>query len=509
MPEDLINPISTITGQVPEMRDVGNWYFNLPGFRELLGEYVEEMEERDDVRRVVTDTISEFLVPPVIFVKNECREDYESIRCRLPEHVFHEAEKGKQSFELAFADINLRDEARDILSEEGIRYRTGKALVPFRLTGNIEWGVPAPRLEDEESLTVWCWPESLWAPISFTRAFLAAHGHGDDEWRDWWCTSEARVFQFIGQDNIYFYGVAQPAMWSAMQSGHAPRPDGDEGELRQSTLIAHHHVLFMNKKASSSGSVKPPMAIELLDHYTPEQLRAHFLSLGLGIKSVSFSPKSYDPDALAVRESDPERYSKIADPVLKDGQPLTNVLNRLVRSALYAAQKASGVTVDNERTGEVANGAVSYLPLVDPSPELVGNARETLLRYELLMYRTEMHTATNTVFDYIRGASKYANAHCTPPKDGVATDRQLADYFFLVRICAMLVHPIAPAGAEMIAGYLGFDPRELFAWEKTVTDDGIVDIAEFCTDEERRAGRHALVTLLPRVDFFEKHPSQY
>jgi len=58
------------------------------------------------------------------------------------------------------------------LCGNGIRYRTGKTLVPFRLTGNIEWGVPAPALGGLDDLTVWVWPESLWAPISFTMAYL-------------------------------------------------------------------------------------------------------------------------------------------------------------------------------------------------------------------------------------------------------------------------------------------------------------------------------------------------
>ena len=31
-----------------------------------------------------------------------------------------------------------------MLTGAQIRFRTGKALVPFRITGNIEWGVKAP-----------------------------------------------------------------------------------------------------------------------------------------------------------------------------------------------------------------------------------------------------------------------------------------------------------------------------------------------------------------------------
>ena len=35
-PVDLIAPVSTLTGTVPEMRPVENWYFDLPGFEDFL-----------------------------------------------------------------------------------------------------------------------------------------------------------------------------------------------------------------------------------------------------------------------------------------------------------------------------------------------------------------------------------------------------------------------------------------------------------------------------------------
>ena len=88
-------------------------------------------------------------------------------------------------------------------------------------------------------------------------------------------------------------------------------------------------ILFLDKKASSSGSVKPPMAADLLQYYTAEQLRAHFLSLALGNKSVSFMPQPLNPDA---NINEP-------DPVLAQGNLFTNVLNRLVRGCFYTCQK--------------------------------------------------------------------------------------------------------------------------------------------------------------------------
>ena len=54
------------------------------------------------------------------------------------------------------------------------------------------------------------------------------------------------MYQFIGQDNLYFYGVAQPALWMALESGNAEVAYPQPGDLQQTTLIANHHILFGN-----------------------------------------------------------------------------------------------------------------------------------------------------------------------------------------------------------------------------------------------------------------------
>lgn len=152
-------------------------------------------------------------------------------------------------------------------------------------------------------------------------------------WRKFWCSKNAHVYQFIGQDNLYFYGVAQPALFAALQEEKPVVEDAPDGELQQTKLIANHHILFGDKKASSSSEVKPPTADELLEYYTVEQLRAHFLALALDQKSVGFKPKVFEQDT--PKRDDP----RVADPVLKEGALLTKVFNRLARSCFYEAQK--------------------------------------------------------------------------------------------------------------------------------------------------------------------------
>ena len=472
-PEELIAPKSTVTGTVPEMRPVENWYFDLPAFRDFLRDHVSQLEADPDVRAIVPQTCAEFLGAPIIYVKNDERELFDGVADQLPAHTVRDPEKGKASFEVEFATIDDRDQARDVLRRTGLRFRTGKALVPFRITGNIEWGVKAPVLEDVEGLTVWCWPESLWAPISFTMAANDKLGMPDDSWRDFWCDDDAQVYQFIGQDNLYFYGVVQPALWQALQPGEVFSHEQTDRPLRQTKLIANYHVLLGSKKASSSGAVKPPTADELLEHYTAEQLRAHFLALGLGQKSVGFKPKAFDPDENVRNDS------RVADPVLKESKLLTGVFNRLARSVLYEAKKNFDCKV----------------PLCDPTPAVVERAHEALADYDRTMKRAELHTVMSHMDEFIRYANKtWADGISAADREGDEQARRqvLADAAYLLWVCTLLMHPIVPRGCDDICAKLAFDPNKFFSWEN---DFATLRELDDCDD-------HAVPELPPRYDFF-------
>ena len=484
-PEELIAPVSQLTGTTPELRPVDNWYFDLPAYRRQLEGLTDVWAEDPQVRDIVVKTVRESLVDPVIYIQNDYRTAFDDVAPSLPEHTLREAEGNQTSFSVAFASWKERDAARAVLESAGIRFRTGKTLLPFRITGNIDWGVPSPDLEDVSGLTVWVWPESLWAPISFTQTALATAEPGrysSQDWRDWWCDKDARVYQFIGQDNIYFYCIAQPAMWEALDWG-----------LFQDTPIANYHILFMNKKASSSGAIKPPMASELLDYYTAEQLRAHWLSLGLDAKAVSFSPKAFDTSVSRKDKATGEEVlvrddPRVVDPALKESAFLTNIFNRIARSCLYGAQRACGGHLMEERATE----------------EVARSCTEATLAFERAAYLFDAHGALAVAEAFGREANKRWGDESKAAKDDEAAYRQaLANAFACLRTLTLLMHPAAPAGCERICDYLGFPHDLFFSWENAFKEPW-----ELCEALGEGPCDHALVELPPRFDFFEKHPSQ-
>ena len=217
------------------------------------------------------------------------------------------------------------------------------------------------------------------------------------------------------------------------------------------------------------------MAGELLEYYTAEQLRAHFLGLGLGIKSVSFQPKPLNPKAT----------EKDSDPVLKEGNLLSNVFNRVVRSCFYSAQKYyDGV-----------------IPLGEISEEILNESQKTILEFERFIYKCEFHLVMNVMDTYIRNINKYFAKNMKLAEDNNDADARLqvlVDTFHMLRTATVLMHPIAPEGTEMILEYFNLD-EDFWNWNRIFQP-----IYAFMD----KPHEHKLKFLEPRIDFFKKHPSQ-
>ncbi|MCL2045769.1 MAG: class I tRNA ligase family protein [Oscillospiraceae bacterium] len=454
-PEELINPISVLSGKTPERVAVKNWFFDLPAFTVEMEKLVEKWDKDSQYRKVLLNVIREFLKKPSIYVRKEAVDD---IRL-YPDMPTFEApdDDEKATWELVFDNLTDREKAVSILSQNGVRYRTGKTLVPLRLSGNVSWGVPVPEVEGASDLTFWVWPESLWAPISFTKAALN-DGLDGNKWENWWKSEDANIFQFIGEDNIYFYGIAEMGMFMAL-----------DDNMTIPIIVPNRHLLFGKTKASSSGEIKPPMAAELLEHYTPEQLRMHFFNASLSERNVGFEPVAFMP----------EKKDDKFDSVVQEGNLLTNVFNRIVRSCFYTLQNHNGGTY----------------PMGTISAKVQDRANETILAYERFMSEFAFDKTFELLNLYLRDANKDWAAR-SKSENPAEIEQLLIDTFHVVKVAATLLHPIAPAGCDMVREYLQVDER-LWSWEHIFKP--LDDLIE---------NGHKFKFLEPRVDFFSKHPSQ-
>jgi methionyl-tRNA synthetase len=74
----------------------------------------------------------------------------------------------------------------------------------------------------------------------------------------------------------------------------------------------------------------------------------------------------------------------------------------------------------------------------------------------------------------------------------------LCNVFHMVRTAAVLIHPLAPDGTEMLREYFGFG-EDFWSWDR-ISDT----LYDFCGD----CNEYKLKFLEPKIDFFKKHLSQ-
>ena len=175
---------------------------------------------------------------------------------------------------------------------------------------------------------------------------------------------------------------------------------------------------------------------------------------------------------------------KDGDPVLKEGNLLSNAFNRAVRSCFYTAQKFFD----------------GKLPIGEISADVLEQSETAILDFEEAMHRHEFPQTMIIAGEYIREINQRWSRNnpfyddCHP-----AVRRQvLIDAFHMVRVAAVLLHPIAPQGTERIREYLRLG-AEFWRWER---------IFEPLYTFMESPAEHRLEFLEPRVDFFEKHPAQ-
>ena len=203
----------------------------------------------------------------------------------------------------------------------------------------------------------------------------------------------------------------------------------------------------------------------------------HFLSLGLGMRSVSFQPKPLNPNA---KEDE-------GDPVVKEGFLLSNVFNRIIRTCFYDTQKY----LDGK------------MPVGKVDDDILAESEKAVLEYERFMYKFEFHQVTYVLDSYIRKASKYmakAKAEADKADDNELRKKWLVNVFHMIKTAAVLLHPIAPQGTEMVRDYLNIGD-EMWNWDH-IFDSLEDNILKGETD-------HEIKFLEPRVDFFKRHESQF
>ncbi len=290
-PTEIKNPRSSISDALPVLRETVHLWLDMWAVAEPLRLWLESKENiwRKSVLADVLDRVR-----PSLRFERADEPRYRELEAALPKHK--KKHTPAKQLVLQFGSRAELEAARATLSGAGIQTELLDAWAHRSISRDISWGVPLPDIDPElAGKTLYVWPDSLIAPISFSQLALLAKGRDPAEHADYWRSPDTKIAQFLGQDNVFFYTLMQGAMWLGTQedSEAQPRP----GDLQLTDIFGCFHLLVGGEKMSkSTGNFVT--GDQLLDErgYETDQIRYYLALLGLGEK-----PSDFDFQKLAER----------------------------------------------------------------------------------------------------------------------------------------------------------------------------------------------------------------
>ncbi len=283
-PDKLLNPVSSISNTKPELRETEHWWLDMWSSTDLLVEWIES-KKRFWRKGVYNEVINQVL--PCYSFNKEMEAQYKEVKADLPKHKSRFAPGGRMVSQ--FKSLVDLEAAREIMKAAGIETDLEDGWAYRSITRDVKWGVSLPEEIDPSmnSKTLYVWPDSLIAPISFSEVSLKVKGQDPKEVTQYWNDSESKVYQFLGQDNVFFYVLMQATLWLGSQDN--PKQMPQQGDLQLTDVFGSYHLQINGEKMSkSTGNFFTGDQLLEEMNYDSDQVRYYLALLSLSEKSSNF-----------------------------------------------------------------------------------------------------------------------------------------------------------------------------------------------------------------------------
>ncbi len=290
------------------------------------------------------------------------------------------------------------------------------------ITRDIDWGIPVP-LPGWDDKKLYVWFEAVMG--YFTASVEWAHNLGQPEaWREWWYNPAARIYNFIGKDNIPFHTVIWQAELLGVSGLYAADPD--QRLTLPYDVPANEFMNVQGDKFSKSRNWAVWLP-DILERYDPDAIRYYVASV---MPETSDSDFTWD------------------DFVARNNNELVawwgNLVNRVLK---FAYKNWDGVVPD---PGELRPEDKILLERIEAGFTTVG-------RY---LDEVKLRRALGEAMSLAREVNVYLDS--APWFGVIKQDRQAAATTVYTALQAItnlktLLAPFLPFSAQQLHGMLGFD----------------------------------------------------
>ncbi len=303
--------------------------------------------------------------------------------------------------------------------EEGLR---GRAY-----TRDLDWGVPVP-LEGWENKRIYVWFEAVNG--YFTASVEWARNIGQpDAWKNWWYNPSAKIYNFIGKDNIPFHTVIWPAMLSGINGIYNEPGDQNsrDADLNLPYDVPANEFMNIEGKQFSKSRNWAIWLPDILERYQADAIRYYV--------AMSF-PESRDSDF------DWEGFlSRVNNELVA---AWGNLVNRVLG---FAYKRFEGVVPE-------------YGELTDADRAIINRAEAGFEQVGALLAQVKLRDALIAAMDIVRDANAYLTEH-EPWKrikdDPADAARTVYTALRVIDNLKILLAPFLPFSAQDLHQYLGYD----------------------------------------------------
>jgi methionyl-tRNA synthetase len=151
------------------------------------------------------------------------------------------------------------------------------------ITRDIEWGIDIP-LDGYDDKRIYVWYDAVIGYLSSPIEWAAVTGE-PDAWRAWWdaeVNPDARIYNFIGKDNIPFHTIIWPGMLLAWN-------DGGEGNLNLPYDVPANEYLNLGGEQFSTSRGRVIGFNTVLEEFQPDAWRYVLTALAPETSDVEFT----------------------------------------------------------------------------------------------------------------------------------------------------------------------------------------------------------------------------
>jgi methionyl-tRNA synthetase len=346
---------------------------------------------------------------PVDLIDPRCRFDGSRPEQRPSEHFFLRLSAYNESLrEWVEKQDHWRPHVKGFalgLLNEGLQDRSE--------TRDMDWGVPIP-VEGFESKRMYVWFENVIGYLSASKEWSQLQGT-PEAWRDFWEDPSAKVYYFIGKDNLWFHTLTWPAQ--CMMYGGLNLPYD---------VPANQYLNFGGAKASTSRGTAPFVPV-YLERYEPDTIR-YYLS--------AIMPETSDSD-----------FSE-EDLVRRNNEELVATWGNLVNRVLTITYRSFDGRVPEP--GELREGDLALLRQGDEALTAVGAS----------IGACEFRKGLRAAMDYAQETNRYLNQEepwKTRETDPAAARRALYTAIGAIEVLKLALYPYLPFTAQRLHAMLGDD----------------------------------------------------